>query len=86
MYNQEMGCQTLKDHLSFSLLSQAIAEANKLILEAVHNDKKKRRTYHRYSPAVCLEIAKYALIDVVAMSFSILPHVSNCMVSNLFLW
>ena len=71
-----------------SLPSQAIAEANWLILEAVHNDKKKQGTYHRYSPAVRSKIAKYALIDVVAMngeSFSILLHVSKC-IEKFFLW
>ena len=46
-----------------SLPSQAIAEVNWLVLEAVHNDKKKQGTYHQYLPAVRLEIAKYALIN-----------------------
>ena len=64
-----------KGSLSSSLPSQAIAEANWLISEAVHNNKNKRGSYYQYSPAVCLEIAKYSLIDVEATnteSYSVL--------------
>ena len=52
--------------LSSSMPSQAIAQANREVQEAIQSDKGKRGPYKKYSPTVRAEIGKYAYHHGVA--------------------